>query len=397
MSGRRLARRELVPHNRAENPHLANHLAGDRHLRDVWLLAGADHAVVAGAVALVAFDRLGLDGRRHLVALAFPLRCAVEVGQARYPLYDGAPHGGVACLGDGAVVPGLLAAVAPRGHKPEVARYAASAPEAREVVHRRAVRQGRDVVDALQPRERIDVRLEAGRPRLFQDLLPHLVAALHVRQRRLDVELEGRPLRALRQLDRLRPCDVLPGPGGAQIASGRALVPDEAVAQQHRRGLHLEDLRGLDGIVVRAHKVAGRLCVLGRYPDRLALALGVDERLEQRVRVAAVVLHPLRLRAPGYARHCDDVAVVAKGADIARELEAAGARLVREPHRRRGPGGRPRGDLLGGWTVREPSGAALPGREVYGRRRHRPGMLVQRNDGGVLGVDDVVWHGSPFP
>lgn len=74
MSGRRLARRELVPHNRAENPHLAHHLAGDRHLRDVWLLAGADHAVVAGAVALVAFDRLGLDGRRHLVALAFPLR-----------------------------------------------------------------------------------------------------------------------------------------------------------------------------------------------------------------------------------------------------------------------------------------------------------------------------------
>lgn len=398
MWGRLPAGGLLAGDDEPDRPHLAHELAGDGRLGNVGLLARAHEVPVAPAVPVVALRGLGLDRRGDLAPLALALPRAVVVGQARQPLDHGAPHRGVAGLGDAAVAADPLAAVAPARGEPEVARDAAPVGEPGEVVDGGGEGEGHDVVDALQPGQGVDVGLPPGLQAQLEEALPELAAPVDRRDGRLDVGLQG-PLGApLRQPDGPGPVDVVAGPRGAEPAGGGPLVPDVAVPQQHARGLHLQRLRGPDLVEVGADRVAGALCLLGGHVDRPAAARRGGHGLEQAARVAPVVLERPVVGALRDARDGDHVAGVAEGPEVAAELEAARARLVHEADRPGRPRLRPPGYPRGGRAVGEPGAPRLPGGEVDGGQGDGPGVLVDRHDGGVLCPQGVLLHlKGPFP
>ena len=386
---------QLSPHDVADRPHLAHQLGGDRHLRHVGPLAPLHQRPVAVYVARVAQTRLRLDGRAGLAALRHVLLRLVVVRQAGEALHHGLAHRGVARLRYPAVPARLLAAVVPRGRGPEALGHAAAVAESREVVHGCHERQRAHPVDALQPGQRVDVGLE---PRILGELealAPDLVAAVEPVEHALQVELEGLVLGLHGQADRPRPPYVLPRPRQPEVSLGRALVPHGPVAQEHRRELHLEPLGRQDHVVVGAAEVAGRLRLLARYIYCLALAARRRHGLQERLRVPPVILGPLVLRAPGYARHRYYVAVDPHGTDLPRELEPARARLVDEPQR---PGRpiRPGHYLLRRRAVRQPAPPRLSGRKVERRQRHRPRVPGRRYRGCVLGSQGVLLHRRPL-
>lgn len=367
----------------AEDPHLAHQLLGDGDLGDVGLLARLHQLPVALDVALVAPDRLRLDGVGDRAPLGQPLGLAVEVGEAGEPLHDGLAHGGVARLGYPAVAPGLLAAVvAPRGEA-EVGGDAAAVCEAREVVHRGDVGEGGDAVYALEPGQRVDVGLEPGGLGQPQALGLDLLAALDAREDVLEVDLQRPVGRGLAQLEGGRPGDVVPGPGPLEVAGRGALVPDVAVPEQHRGELHLQPLHRQHEVVVRAHQVAGGLRLLRGDVDGPALAALGRDRAEERLGVAAVVLALLVGRGARDGRDGDHVASLPQGQEVSGELEAAGAGLVHEAPGLCGPRG-PVEDLLGRGTAGQPPRPGLACGEVQRAEGHRPGVLVDGDHGCMI-------------
>ena len=141
--------------------------------------------------------------------------------------------------------------------------------------------------------------------------------------------------------------------------------------RHNRREPRLQPLCRQHHVVVGAAEVARRLRLLARHVCRFALAARRRHCLQKRLRVPPVILGPLALRAPGHARHGDDVAVDPHRPDLPRELEPARTRLVNEPQRLGRPLG-PIDDQTRGRAVRKPPAPRLARRQVERRKSNEP-------------------------
>ena len=203
--------------------------------------------------------------------------------------------------------------------------------------------------------------------------------------------------------------------GGSSLASAQQMEkvgsiirsdPDRKYIIPSAPGKRFSDDTKVTDMLYRCYDAAsegedidGRIAEIAARYQEIIDGLHIDLDLEGEFALMCLGYNLTRaanLRAPGYARHGDDVAVDPHRPDFPRELEPARTRLVDEPQRPCRPLG-PVHDRLGRRAVRQPPRPRLAGVEVERRERHRPRVLVQRHRGCVLGPQRVLLHGRPLP
>src|SRR4051812_15758264 len=302
-----------------DRPDEPEQLAGNGRDRDVALLPATDQFAIPAAQSHL---RLPGDVSPSLrdAALLEPHRLAHLGGQAVAPgRFEQQRSGGdVAGLGDATRADAPAAGVLTR-HQAEKGHELPRAGEPGEVAHLGHQRRRDDQLDALQGlQSRDDRRKGPGRDQLGQLLLELSLAALRLVET-VDVALQGKLLRGMRELP-VREPDAMPeAPGLAEVA--------DAMLEQE----HLDVRPGLAHIVGRrlpgADEVPHRLVNLVRDPDEGELAGTQEPR--QGNRIAGVVLDPIA-RLPWRAGRRHHTAGEARGGEMAIKCVAARTGLVRE-------------------------------------------------------------------
>src|SRR4051794_26444944 len=302
-----------------DRPDEPEQLAGNGRDRDVALLPATDQFAIPAAQSHL---RLPGDVAPSLrdAALLQPHRLAHLGGQTVAPgRFEQQRSGGdVAGLGDATRADAPAAGVLTR-HQAEKGHELPRAGEPGEVAHLGHQRRRDDQLDALQGlQSRDDRRKGPGRNQLGQLLLELLLAALRLVET-VDVALQGKLRRGMREPPVREPDTMPEAPGLAEVA--------DAMLEQE----HLDVRPGLAHIVGRrlpgADEVPHRLVNLVRGPDEGELAGTQEPR--QGNRIAGVVLDPIA-RLPWRAGRRHHTAGEARGGEMAIERVAARTGLVRE-------------------------------------------------------------------